>query len=288
MIRTVGAQPITSIKSQLGEGPFWHNEALYWVDILGKKIYRYFPTEDRIEEMQLNQYIGALAPREKSGFVLALKNGFYLLDKFNGVLTPIINPENDKPGNRFNDGKCDARGRFWAGTMALDESPNQGALYMLDANLRIQKKYAPATISNGLCWSSDHRYMYYVDTPTHQVLRFDFDLPTGEIKNPQPIITINQKDGNPDGMTIDVNDCLWIALWGGSAVVCYDPKTAKLLHKIDLPVSQVSSCAFGGPKLNELYITCANVDLIKEEPLAGRLFKIKLDTKGLPTNSFSG
>ena len=123
---------------------------------------------------------------------------------------------------------------------------------------------------------------------TNLVLRFDFDLPTGEIKNPQPIITINQKDGNPDGMTIDVNDCLWIALWGGSAVVCYDPKTAKLLHKIDLPVSQVSSCAFGGPKLNELYITCANVDLIKEEPLAGRLFKIKLDTKGLPTNSFSG
>lgn len=282
------SQPITSIKSQLGEGPFWHNNALYWVDILSKKIYRYFPTEDETEEMRLDQYIGALAPRKKGGFVLALKNGFYFLDKFNGVLTPIINPEKDKPDNRFNDGKCDAQGRFWAGTMALDGSPNQGALYMLDKNCRIYKKYSPATISNGICWSSDDRFMYYIDTPTHQVLVFDFDLATGEIKNPQPIITINQKDGSPDGMTIDANDCLWIALWGGSAVVCYNPKTAKLLHKIDLPVSQVSSCSFGGSNLDELYITTASIGLTEQEPLAGRLFKIKLSVKGFPTNSFTG
>lgn len=281
-------QLITPIKSQLGEGPFWYNEALYWIDVLGKKIYRYFPAEDKTEEMQLRQYIGSLAPRKKGGFVLALKNGFYFLDKFNGVLTPIVNPEPDKPGNRFNEGKCDARGRFWAGTMALDESPNQGALYMLNENHQVYKKYSPATISNGICWSPDNRFMYYIDTPTHQILVFDFDLTTGEIKNAKPIITIDPEMGNPDGMTIDVNGCLWIALWGGSAIACYDPKTAKLMQKIDLPASQVSSCAFGGQNLDELYITTANIDLAKEEPLAGRLFKIKLGVKGFPTNSFAG
>jgi len=271
-------QSITNIKTQLGEGPFWHENAIYWVDILAKKVYRHFPAKETTEEMQLDQYIGALAPRSKGGFILALKNGFYFLDQFKGSPTPINNPEADKPNNRFNDGKCDAKGRFWAGTMSLNNSPNQGALYMLDTNLRVQKKYGPATISNGLCWSSDNRSMYYIDTPTHQVLRFDFDLATSEIKNAKPIITIDPKMGSPDGMTIDENDCLWIALWGGSAVVCYDPKTAKLLHKIDLPDNRVTCCTFGGPNLEELYITCATQGLFKTKP----------GVKGLPTNSFAG
>lgn len=274
---TMKAQPIASIKTQLGEGPLWHDNAVYWVDILAKKIYRHFPKDNKTEEMQLDQYIGALAPRSKGGFVLALKNGFYFLDKFKGSPTPINNPESDKSNNRFNDGKCDAKGRFWAGTMSLNNSPNQGALYILDENCRVLKKYSPATISNGICWSSDNQYMYYIDTPTHQILRFDFDLETGEIKNPRPAITIDQKNGNPDGMTIDDNDCLWIALWGGSAVVCYDPKTAELLHKIDVPANQVTSCAFGGPNLDELYITTATEGLFKTKP----------GVKGLPTNSFA-
>ncbi|MFH1780562.1 MAG: SMP-30/gluconolactonase/LRE family protein [Candidatus Nealsonbacteria bacterium] len=271
-------QLITSIKARLGEGPFWFEDALYWIDILSKKIYRYFPKEEKTEEMQLDQYIGALSPRKKGGFVLALKNGFYFLDKFKGSPTPIINPEADKPNNRFNDGKCDAKGRFWAGTMSLSNSSDQGSLYMLDENCQVYKKYSPVTISNGICWSSDNKSMYYIDTPTHQILRFDFNLATGEIKNAKPIITIDPKIGSPDGMTIDSNDCLWIALWGGSAVVCYDPKTAKLLHKIDLPVSQVTSCSFGGPDLDELYITTATEGL----------FKIKPGVKGFPTNSFAG
>lgn len=279
-------QPVTSVKARLGEGPFWHEGALYWIDILSKKIYRYYPSEDRTEEMQIDQYVGALAPRKKGGFVLALKNGFYLLEKFNGRLKPVANPEEDKLNNRFNDGKCDAAGRFWAGTMALDESPNQGALYMLSIDGRAQKKYSPATISNGLCWSADNQHMYYIDTPTRQVSVFDFDLATGEIKNLRPLIAIKER-GNPDGMTIDSNGCLWVALWGGGAVACYDPKTSKLLRKIDLPASQVSSCAFGGPDLDDLYITTAG-DGAEKEPLAGRLFRIKPGVKGLLVNSFAG
>jgi sugar lactone lactonase YvrE len=283
------AEPIAKIKSILGEGPIWHENALYWVDILGKKINRYFPNTERTEEMQLDQYVSALAPRKKGGFILALQHGFYFLDKFNGILTPISDPEKDMPNNRFNDGKCDAGGNFWAGTMALDHSLNKGALYLLKKDRTVTKKYSPVTISNGICWSLDNKTMYYIDTRTQQILAFDFDLETSEIKNPRAIITINEKEGKPDGMTIDKNGNLWVALWGGSAVACFNPKNGKLIEKIKLPVSQVSSCTFGGKNLNELYITTANcAPPSGAQQLAGRLFRVKMKIKGLPVNYFAG
>src|SRR3989344_8728929 len=127
-----GISVVGSIRAQLGEVPFWHNNALHWVDILSKKIYRYFPQENKTEDMQLDNYVGAFAPRKNGGFILAMKDGFYFLSEFNGSITVVANPEADKPNNRFNDGKCDPAGRFWAGTMGLDASPNRGALYMLD------------------------------------------------------------------------------------------------------------------------------------------------------------
>ncbi|OHB17417.1 MAG: hypothetical protein A2544_01965 [Candidatus Zambryskibacteria bacterium RIFOXYD2_FULL_43_10] len=279
---------VNSVRAQLGEGPFWYDGALYWVDILEKKIYRHFLQGDRVEEMQLDYYVSAIAPRKKGGFILAMKNGFSFLSGFNGTVTGIIDPEADKPRNRFNDGKCDHAGRFWAGTMALDASPGQGTLYMLDTSCQIHKKYSPVTISNGICWSLDNKQMYYIDTPTQQILVFDFDLLNGEIRNSKALVTIDKDGGSPDGMTIDANGCLWIALWGGGAVICYDPKSNKFLYKIDLPVSQVSSCAFGGENLDELYITTAKADLLKKEQLAGALFKIKTGIQGLPTSSFNG
>ncbi len=283
---------VNPIRAQLGEGPLWYDDALYWVDILEKKIYRHFTQGNMVDEMQLDYYVGAVAPRKKGGFILAMKNGFSFLSEFNGVVTPIANPEADKLNNRFNDGKCDPAGRFWAGTMALDESKDQGALYTLDVDCQIRKKYSPATISNGICWSLDNKLMYYIDTPTHQVMIFDFDVTTGEIKNPQTLVKINPADGNPDGMTIDSNGCLWIALWGGGTVVCYDTKKDKFLHKVKLPVSQVSSCAFGGPNLDELYITSANAglneEILRKEPLAGALFKVNVGVQGLPVNIFNG
>ena len=134
--------------------------------------------------------------------------------------------------------------------------------------------------------------MYYIDTPTYQILAFDFDLKTGEIKNPKPLVTIDRAAGAPDGMTIDSSGCLWVALWGGSAVICYDPKSNKFLNKIELPISQVSSCTFGGENLDELYITSARVGLNDEqlqlEPLAGALFKANVGIRGLPVNNFNG
>lgn len=282
--------PITSLRAELGEGPFWHEGAIYWTDILEKKIYRYFPAEDKREEMMLGSYVGAFAPKQNGGFVLAMKEGFATLSEFGGIVTKIINPESDKPNNRFNDGKCDSAGRFWAGTMDMNISKNQGALYMLDSNLKMYKKYSPVTISNGICWSLDNKQMYYIDTPTQEVVVFDFDLETGEINNPKTLVAIEKEKGSPDGMTIDANGCLWVALWGGGAVVCYDPKSNKFVHKIETPASQVSSCAFGGKNLNELYVTSAKTGLsgeqLEREPLAGATFKIKPDVVGLPTNSF--
>jgi sugar lactone lactonase YvrE len=282
-------QTVSTIRAQLGEGPLWHKGAIYWVDILGKKIYRYFPAENWLAERQLDQYVGALVPRKKRGFIVAMQHGLYSLNGLNGRLKPLVAPEANKTQNRFNDGKCDSLGRFWAGTMAQDASPGQGALYLLNEQRKVQKKYSPVTISNGLCWSLDNRYMYYIDTRTNQITVFDFNLATGEITHPQPLITIEEELGSPDGMTIDAEGDLWVALYHGGAVVCYDPRTAKLLYKIKLPVSQVSSCTFGGLDLDELYITTASTDVsLQKEPLAGRLFKIKLGVRGLPANSFAG
>lgn len=275
---------VTPVRTRLGEGPLWHKGAIYWLDILDKKIYRYFPQENWLSEMALSQYVGTIVPRKKRGFVLAMQHGFYMLYGLNGKLTQVADPESQKPGNRFNDGKCDTKGRFWAGTMAQDESPGQGSLYMLDAYRQVHKKYSPISISNGICWSLDNTKMYYIDTPTRQISVFDFEPATGEIKNHRPLIAIQEK-GSPDGMTIDRNGNLWVALWGGGAVVCYDSKTQKLLRKINLPVSKISSCTFGGQNLDELYITTA---ITPGEPLSGHLFRVNLGVRGLTANCFCG
>ena len=284
--------PITATRATLGEGAIWYGDALYWVDITEKRVYIYDPKSNSERMIQLDSMVGTVVPRKQGGLAVALQTGFALLDSETGETTPIADPEADKPHTRFNDGKCDPKGRFWAGTMAIKEGPNQGALYMLDGKGNVSKKVDNVSISNGICWSLDARTMYYIDTPTYQVVAYDYDNETGDISNPRTVIEIDRSEGGPDGMTIDERGYLWIALWGGYSVVCHDPNTGKRHAKVDVPAANVTSCAFGGDDLSDLYITSArqgnSPEALEKQPHAGGLFRVNVGVRGVPAFAFEG
>lgn len=277
----------------LGEGPIWDERSacLYWVDILGKRLMR-IDEHGHVESRQMEVYVGAIALREGNGLVLATQQGFQYYDWSTGLLERISDPESEKPGNRFNDGKCDPAGRFWAGTMSLSSKMNQGALYRLDADQSVHTMLEGVSISNGLAWSHDHKRMYYIDTPTSQVVSFDYDRMTGSIANPQAVLAIPSSEGYPDGMTIDAEGNLWIAHYGGFQVSRWNPDTGQQIDKIQLPVPYVTSCTFGGKDRNILYITTAREGLTEEQlekyPQAGALFQVQTDVTGGNTYRYTG
>lgn len=264
----------------LGEGPVWdtHRRSLFRVDILLGEIHEYRPSDGYCHTISVGEYVGAVAPFGDGRLMAALKSGIVLLDPDTGAREAVGHPEAHLPGNRYNDGKCDPAGRFWIGSMSLQEEPGAGSLYMVDHDRSITRQIAGVTISNGLAWSDDHRTMYYIDTPTFEVAAFDYDLSTGAISNRRVAIRIPESDGYPDGMTIDREGCLWIAHWDGWQVTRWDPETGRKLHSIRLPVSRVTSCAFGGEDQQDLYITSARTGLSEAElarqPLAGAVFVV--------------
>lgn len=281
--------------SQLGEGPVWdvHSQTLLWVDILSGHIHEFDPSTGVHTTLAVGQMVGTVALRQSGGLVAALKTGFAYVDRQTGAVTPIADPEADRPGNRFNDGKCDPAGRFWAGTMSLTEEPNAGRLYRLDPDGTVTRQLDGVSISNGLAWSLDHRIMYYIDTPTRQVVSFAYDLETGVIRNRQTVLHFADSEGFPDGMTIDTDGMLWVAFWDGWQLTRWNPQTGQLLTRIKLPVSRVTSCTFAGPALQDLYITTARTGLtetqLAEQPLAGALFVIKhTGYQGLEANEYAG
>ena len=209
---------------ELGEGPVWDDRqgVLIWVDIWAGEVHSYEPASGRDTAIGVGQPVGAAVPRRSGGLVLAVRDGFAFLDP-DGRLTSVAEVEAANPGNRMNDGKCDRHGRFWAGTMAGDARPGAGALYRLDPDLSVTKVLDGVTVSNGLAWSLDDRTMYYIDTPTQRVDAFDYDLASGTIENRRPLIEIPEEAGSPDGMTIDAEGFLWVALFGGRAVRRYSP-----------------------------------------------------------------
>lgn len=277
----------------LGEGPLWDSKrkVICWIDILQGKIHEYSPEQKTFKTIHLHQMIGSVALCTNGNFVAALQNGFGFINRESGEVKMISNPESHLPNNRFNEGKCDPAGRFFAGTMSLSEEPKAGSLYALEKDFVVTKKINEVTISNGMAWSSDHKRFYYIDTPTSEVVSYDYDKSTGYIENKKTVIKVSKQEGFPDGMTIDNEDMLWIAHWDGWQVSRWSPATGQKLTKINLPVARVTSCTFGGENLEDLYITTAKKDLteaeLQKQPLAGSLFVVKnCGWKGVPAFEF--
>ena len=288
-------------RAQLGEGPLWDTEAdgLWWIDIKGHKVHFYSRVDKTNAAYNVGQPIGTVVKRARGGLVLAVRDGFAFYDPATEVLAPICNPEADKPTNRLNDGKCDPAGRFWAGSMDdKEEDMSAGALFCLNADGTAVEKVSGVGISNGIVWTADKKTMYYIDSPTRRVDAFDFDNDTGEIANRHEAFAIPDSLGHkgavayPDGMAIDDEDKLWVALWGGGGVARFDPASGEVLGKVEVDASHVTACAFGGPNRDELYITTAKHGLsperAAEEPHAGSLFIATPGVSGPAFPSFIG
>jgi len=276
----------------LGEGAIWDAKTrrLYWVDIDLGLVHVFDPAAANDRSINVGQPVGTVVPRTSGGLVLAARDGFFALDERTGKSAFLGAPEGHKPETRFNDGKCDPAGRFWAGTM--ESSSRKGGLFRLDPDLSVHRMVDGVRCSNGIVWNLDKTMMYYIDTPTLKIDAFDYDLKTGTISNRREVISVGEDFGGPDGMTIDAEGKLWVAHWGGRCICRWDPITGNLLQKVSLPVSQPTSCAFGGRDLNTLYITSASTELgadaLAKEPAAGGLFELKPDVGGVSTFSFSG
>jgi len=295
MTTTLDVEVVLDAHAAVGEGPVWDQRTnrLFWVDIMGHKVHVYDPATDHDTSVDVGQPVGAAALREQGGMVLALRDGFALLDEDLGNLRWVAQVEEHLPTNRMNDGKCDAAGRFWAGTMAYQPElvPGQGAFYRLDPDYTVTRTVEEVTLSNGLDWSLDNRLMYYIDSTSQRIDTFPFDLETGALGVRSTAITIPQGDGLPDGMTIDAEGAIWVALHGSGTVRRYLPD-GTLDRIVQLPVHMVTCPAFGGPDYEDLYITTMNYGMSPEalsaEPLAGALFKCRPGVKGRPAFRFGG
>lgn len=284
-------EPIYFSRAELAEGPTWFEGALWWIDIQAGTLNRLDPATGANSARGMGEMLGAASPSKKSGeWVLALQNGFALLDWNTGKLTRLGDPEKDRPGNRFNDGKCDPQGRFWAGTLNFEGTPQQSGLYVLTPDKEIRTAFSPVSLSNGLGWTADGGTMFYIDTIAQRIYAFDFNGELGTISNSRVLLEVPNELGHPDGMCMDANDNLWVALWGGSAVICVDGKTGQILGKIGTPAEQTSCCCFGGENYDELYITSAwqGMPLKKRlaQPLAGCIFRVRPGVRGLPPFRF--
>lgn len=276
----------------LGEGPVWVEEtqSLYWVDIKGQRIHRLSLPDGRRTTWEIGQAVGSLAQRREGGFIIAAQDGFQLTDAEFGQRRSLGHPEARLPTNRFNDGKCDAQGRFWAGTMDNHERQPTGSLYRLDADGTCSTMDTGYVVTNGPAFSPDGSTLYHTDTFARTIYAFDLST-DGSLSAKRPHIRIPDDEGYPDGMTVDGLGRLWVAHWGGWRVSCFAPDGQPLGH-VRLPVAQVTSCAFGGPDMESLYITSASVGLSADErrlqPLAGGLLAVPVAVTGLAPGRFAG
>jgi sugar lactone lactonase YvrE len=279
--------------AEVGEGPVWDQESqrLLWVDITRGLVHLLDPASGVDRSFDVGQHVGAAAFRAAGGMALALRGGFGLLDLDSGLVEQIADTEMTRPGNRMNDGKCDRAGRFWAGSMSYEERGREGSLYRLDRDRSVALVLSGVGLSNGLDWSPDERFMYHIDSLAAGVDAYDFEPSTGSIANRRRLIEVPARDGTPDGMTVDAEGCLWVCFWNGGAVRRYGPD-GSFLQEVGLPVRQVTSCAFGGPDLGDLYITSAARGLsprdLEEQPKAGGVFRCRPGVTGFPSNRYLG
>jgi sugar lactone lactonase YvrE len=284
---------VLDAKAELGEGPVWDAAAarLLWVDILQGRVHRFDPASGRDEIRDVGRPVGAVTPSRDGSLVMATSRGFERLDWETGRVSMIAEVEADVNGNRMNDGACDPAGRFWAGTMPLDEKGATGSLYRLDPDGQVSRMVGDISISNGIAWSDDARVMYYVDSPTRRIDVFDYDLATGAIANRRELVRIARDAGYPDGLVLDADGFIWLALWAGSALHRYAPD-GSLDRAVKVPATHPTKPAFGGAALDELYVTSATIGLKRAgksvQPHDGGLFRLRPGVRGCAVNVFSG
>lgn len=274
---------------RVGEGPVWDykHHRLLWIDTQGS-LFVFTPKDGKNKEIKLGKQIGSVVPYKEDVVVVALEDGIYEMSLANGELSFLGDPEGRAAGNRYNDGKCDAAGRLWVGTMDKDCTPLKANFFKFVPGGAGERVLSDVTISNGVAWSPDGKTMYYQDTPTRSVSAFDFDAEQGFIANRREVISLPDSLGTPDGNTIDEEGMLWVANWGAACVTRWNPMTGELLQKIEVPALNVTALAFGGDDLDELYITTASLWMPDGEadkyPEAGKTFVVKPGVKGVKCN----
>jgi sugar lactone lactonase YvrE len=257
---------------------------LLWVDVLEGKVFTYDPNSQLNVELEIGKHVGAIALTHSDKIMVAARDEIVSIDLNTSSITPILKVIIDEKF-RFNDGRVDARGRFVVGSMGYEPQPGTASLYSYTYPQEVETILANVGLSNGLSWSADSRFFYHIDTLTSQIAKHSYDLETGKVSDRKPLITFEKSEGSPDGMTIDREGNLWVAFWGGGCIRRISPE-GKIIGVFKLPISRVTSVAFGGENLSQLYITTAsyllNDDELLREPLAGSLFVMATDTQGFP------
>jgi sugar lactone lactonase YvrE len=281
------------VRLELGEGPLWDDrtQRLLFVDIMRGHIHEFDPATGRDRIVNVGRPVGCIALTEKGDWIAAASDGFYRVDPRSGGVVRMVAIEAELRDNRMNDGYVDARGRFWAGTMGMGGAKEKGTLYRLDPDGRVRRMLGPVSISNGLDWSPDNGTFYYTDLALSRIDQFDFDLATGSIKNRRPFVDFPTEVGYPDGLIVDAEGFVWVALWEGGSLHRYAPD-GRLDLIVAVPASQTTKCAFGGKDLQDLYVTSAWVGLDAaaraEQPHAGSLFRVRPGVRGKPVNRYAG
>ncbi len=250
---------ILDSRADLGEGPFWDNkdQHLYWVNINAGEVHRSDPERGTDTVITAGQKIGAAVLDSAGDLIAAGETGFLKIPGDGSKPAVLAAPEADNPDSRFNDGKCDPAGRFWAGTMSLSRTTGTAALYCLDEKGAITRRVEGVTVSNGLAWDLNRSLMFYIDTPTKCVVAFAYELESGDISSPRIVFSTPANLGSPDGMTIDDEGMLWIAFYRGACVARWNPETGKMLEQVKIPAPHVTSCCFGGKDHATLFVTTA-------------------------------
>jgi sugar lactone lactonase YvrE len=289
-----GLEVVLDLKAELAEGPVWDpvEGVLYFVNIKARDIHRFDPATGKDRIWKAPADVGSISLREKGGFVVALKTGFFLLDPASGKFTAVVEPEADLADNRFNDGKTDRQGRFWAGSLYdPDETKPTGALWRLDADHSCHRMVEGIYASNGLAFRPDSKTMYYADSRRRTVWAWDFDAADGAIRNRRVFIKLIGNQGVPDGAAVDDDGCYWLTQPPASRLVRYSPR-GEIDRVIEMPVSQPTCVAFGGADMGTLFITTAKYRMpeekLKREPLAGALFAFRPGISGPPDARFKG
>ena len=283
---------VADVKALLGEGPVWiaAEQALMWVDIMGRRLFRL--DDDGLKEWPTPVRVGSIAPRAGGGLIAGTDHGFYAitLDGAAPEFTPLFDPEADLPDNRFNDGKVDRAGRFWAGTMDDTERQARGALYRLDAVDSCTTIDTGYRVTNGPAFSPDGTILYHTDSGRRTIYRFPL-ADNGDVGERTIFAQFTGAEGHPDGMTVDSEGCLWVAFWDGWALRRFSP-AGDMMTIVEVPVQRPTSVVFGGPSLDRLYVTSARIGLddsaLLVQPFAGALLMVEPGCKGLADRPFAG